>query len=110
MKSKGAPDLLQEMLECEKDLKIYRDMQKVYAFDYIDFVRWTEELARRRTLIGQVTYNIGKVVAITYIFKLFFSAKNILYPQVYRSDRISSNIHRALSFFKIYKEEDELFW
>lgn len=47
LKEKSAGDVIQEMLECEKDLKVYKDMQKVYAFDYIEFVRWTEQLAHR---------------------------------------------------------------
>ena len=85
-------------------------MQKVYAFEYIEFVRWTEQLAHRQTLIGLLTYYIGKIVAITYLFRLFFSTKNILYPQEYRSDRIRSNVLRALRFLNVYKEEDELYW
>ena len=102
MKDRCAGDLLQEIWECEKELKIYRDLQKVFAFDYVDFVRWTEQLAHRQTVLGRLTYYLGKVVAISYLFRFFFSTKNILYPSEYRSDRISSTVHRVLRFLKLY--------
>jgi len=110
LKEKCAGDILQEIWECEKELKIYNDLQKVFALDYVDFVRWTEQLAHRQTVLGQVTYYLGKVVALSYLFRLFFSSKNILYPAQYRSDRISSNVHKVLRFLKLYQEEDELYW
>lgn len=110
LKEKSAGDLLQEIWECEKELKIYRDLQKVFANDYVDFVRWTEQLAHRQTVLGRVTYYLGKVVALSYLVRLFFSTKNIVYPSEYRSDRISSNVHRVLRFLQLYQDEDELFW
>jgi hypothetical protein len=66
-------------------------------------------LRYRKTFVGRLTYYLGKIVAITYLFRVCISSKNLVYP-VYNSNRISNNIHRALKFLKIYNEKDELFW
>lgn len=109
LKDLNAVEYLEEMKECDKELKVYNDLQKVFSIDYLDYCRWTDQIAHRKTLLGKVTYYLGKIVAVTYLVRLFFSAKNLLYP-VYNSDRISNNVRRTLTFFHLYKEEDELFW
>jgi hypothetical protein len=63
-------------------------MQKIFTFDYIEFVRWTELIASRKTFVGKLKYYLGKIVAIWYLIRLFFSSRNIVYP-VYKTDRIS---------------------
>lgn len=75
----------------------------------MDYCKWQQQIAYRKTVIGKVTYYLGKVIAIMYLTRLCFSSKNLVYP-VYRADRISSNVHRVLTFLKIYDPKDELFW
>lgn len=63
----------------------------------------------RSTFIGKIAYHLGKVIAISYLIRLCFSAKNLVYP-VYTDDRIGTNIRRVLSFLHVYDAKDELFW
>jgi len=48
-------------------------------------------------------------VAISYLIRLCFSAKNLVYP-VYSSNKISSTVIRTLTLFGLYRKQDELFW
>jgi hypothetical protein len=75
--------MLEDIKECQKELNVYYDMQKICTFDYLEYCRWTDEVKYRKTLLGKITYYLGKVVAITYITRLFFSTKNLVYPSQY---------------------------
>lgn len=105
----NAETIVDEIKECEKELNVYYDLQKVLTQDYLDFCRWTDQVRHRKTLVGIVTYYLGKVIAITYLVRLFLSSKNLIYP-VYGSDKISNNIRQTLTFLHIYDPKDELFW
>jgi hypothetical protein len=52
LKSLNSSEILTELEECKKEIKVYYDMQQILTFDYIDFVRWTEQVQYRKTLIG----------------------------------------------------------
>jgi hypothetical protein len=36
--------MFDEINDCEKELRIYYELQKIFTFDYIDYVRWTEQV------------------------------------------------------------------
>ena len=105
----GSKTILQEIEECDKELNVYFDLQQIFTADYMDYCRWQQQIAYRKTLVGRLTYYLGKVIAVWYIIRLCISTKNLVYP-VYNSNRISTNVHKILKFLNIYEEKDELFW
>ena len=42
LKELNSKEIMYEIQECSKEIKVYSDMQQVFTFDYIDYVRWTE--------------------------------------------------------------------
>ena len=102
-------ELVTEINECEKELRVYYDLQKIFMFDFIDFVRWTDQIRFRKTFFGKVGYRLGKVIAVSYLIRLCFSAKNLVYP-VYTSNKISSTVIKTLTVCGLYRKQDELFW
>jgi hypothetical protein len=82
---------------------MYYDLQKIFTFDYIEYVRWTEQIKYRVTFCGLFAYYIGKIVAIFYLVQICFSAKNIIHP-VYSSDRITVYVYKTLQFLDIEQQ------
>ena len=48
----NAKEIFDELNECEKELNLYYDLQKIFTFDYIDYDRWIEQIKQRKTLFG----------------------------------------------------------
>ena len=62
-------------------------LQKEYTVDVVEFARWQDEVFHRRTLYGKLKFYIGRFVALTFIVKLGFSAKNVVQPD-YKTEMI----------------------
>ena len=71
-------------------------LQKEYTLDVIEFARWQDEVFHRRTLLGVLSYYIGKIVAVTFIVKLCLSIKNVVQPD-YKSEMIGKTTRLAVS-------------
>ena len=90
---KTLAELQVELQRSHKELKMLNVLQKEYALDVIEFARWKDEVFHRRTLLGILQFYIGRIVAITFIFKLAISAKNVVEP-----DYKTQSIGRVTSF------------
>ena len=49
------------------ELKMLQVLQKEYTFDLIEFAKWQDLVAHRKTFCGKLQYLSGKVIAIFYI-------------------------------------------
>lgn len=67
-----------EQTHATRELKMLHVLQKEYTLDVVEFARWQEEVFHRRTLFGKLSFYVGRVVALTFIVKLFISAKNVV--------------------------------
>ena len=56
-------------------------LQKEYTADVLEFGRWRDEVFHRRTLLGKIQYQLGRVIALTFIVKLCLSTKNVIQPE-----------------------------
>ena len=64
-----------ELDDCIRELKMLSILQKEYTMDAVDFVKYEQILEFRKTLLGKISFCLGKLIAIYYIIRVLISMK-----------------------------------
>ena len=94
-----------DLEQISKELKMLSVLQKEYTLDLIEFSKWQDMIRFRDTCMGNLSYIVGKFIAVYYIIRLGLSIKQIIQPN-YGDEMIGKYLRYFLTALGLLKTNE----